>query len=52
MHRSEQLAKAYGYHLYLPESSLDRDLNHFLELLKSAITTSLCMDLLNIFINQ
>ena len=34
LHRSEQLAKAYGYHLYLPESSLDRNLNHFLTLLK------------------
>jgi hypothetical protein len=34
LHRSEQLATVYGYHLYLPESSLDRDLNHFLNLLK------------------
>ena len=34
LHRSEQLAKAYGYHLYLPESSLDRNLNNFLKLLK------------------
>ncbi|WP_413693719.1 DUF2982 domain-containing protein [Psychromonas sp. KJ10-2] len=34
LHRSEQLAKAYGYHLYLPESSLDRDINQFLRLLK------------------
>ena len=34
LHRCEQLAKAYGYHLYLPESSLDRDIKHFLRLLK------------------
>ena len=34
LHRSEQLAKAYGYHLFLPESSLDRNLNNFLKLLK------------------
>ena len=34
LHRSEQLAKAYGYHLFLPESSLDRDLKDFLQLLK------------------
>ena len=34
LHRSEQLAKAYGYHLFLPESSLDRNLNSFLKLLK------------------
>jgi len=34
LHRTEQLAKAYGYHLYLPKSSLDRDINHFLTLLK------------------
>jgi len=34
LHRTEQLAKAYGYHLYLPESSLDREINQFLKLLK------------------
>ena len=34
LHRSEQLAKAYGYHLYLPEGSLDRSLSSFLRLLK------------------
>lgn len=34
LHRSEQLVKVYGYHLYLPESSLDRSLNKFLSLLK------------------
>lgn len=34
LHRSEQLVKAYGYHLYVPENSLDRSLNKFLTLLK------------------
>lgn len=34
LHRSEQLAKAYGYHLFLPENSLDRSLKKFLTLLK------------------
>ncbi len=34
LYRSEQLATAYGYHLYLPESSFDRELHAFLSLLK------------------
>ncbi len=34
LHRSEQLAQAYGYHLFLAQDSLDRDINQFIELLK------------------
>jgi len=34
LYRTEYLAKAYGYHLYLPENSFDRDLDEFLALLK------------------
>lgn len=34
LYRTEQLATAYGYHLYLPENSFDRDLLDFLSLLK------------------
>ncbi|MEH6454562.1 MAG: DUF2982 domain-containing protein [Psychromonas sp.] len=34
LYRTEHLAKAYGYHLFLPESSLDRDINEFFSLLK------------------
>ncbi len=37
LYRSEQLATAYGYHLYLPESSFDRDLPGFLSLLKRCL---------------
>lgn len=35
LHQSDNLAIAYGYHLYLPEDSFDRDLDQFLSLLKS-----------------
>jgi hypothetical protein len=34
LYRTEALNKAYGYHLYLPENSLDRGLIEFLGLLK------------------
>ena len=34
LYRTEMLQKAYGYHLFLPESSFDRELNEFLSLLK------------------
>lgn len=34
LYRCEDLVSAYGYHLYLPENSFDRELNDFLELLK------------------
>ena len=34
LYRTELLQKAYGYHLFLPESSFDRDLIEFLSLLK------------------
>jgi hypothetical protein len=34
LYRAEQLHKAYGYHLFLPESSFDRGLIEFLNLLK------------------
>jgi len=34
LYRAEELNKAYGYHLYLPESSFDRGLIEFLGLLK------------------
>lgn len=34
LHRSEHLAEAYGYHLFIPESSLDRDINEFFSLIK------------------
>ncbi|TRX56777.1 DUF2982 domain-containing protein [Thalassomonas sp. M1454] len=34
LYRSEQLMKAYGYHLYLPEDSFDRSSNEFKNLLK------------------
>ncbi|WP_019614291.1 DUF2982 domain-containing protein [Psychromonas ossibalaenae] len=37
LHRSEQLATAYGYHLFLPDSSLDRDMSDFLSLLKECL---------------
>lgn len=32
--RTEQLNKVYGYHLYLPDSGFDRDIDAFLALLK------------------
>lgn len=35
LYRTEQLVGLYGYHLYLPESSFDRNLSDFLTLLKS-----------------
>lgn len=35
LYRTEQLVGIYGYHLYLPETSLDRDLHAFIKLLKS-----------------
>ena len=35
LHRTEQLSIIYGYHLFLPESSFDRELTPFLSLLKS-----------------
>ncbi|MFT4836505.1 MAG: hypothetical protein ACI9IJ_001428 [Psychromonas sp.] len=34
LYRTEELSKAYGYHLYLPENSFDRELLEFLGLLK------------------
>lgn len=34
LYRTEELNKAYGYHLYLPESGFDRELIEFLGLLK------------------
>ena len=34
LYRTEQLQRAYGYHLYLPESSFDREPIEFLRLLK------------------
>ena len=34
LYRAEELNKAYGYHLYLPENSFDRGLIEFLNLLK------------------
>lgn len=34
LYRTELLHKAYGYHLFLPESSFDRGLTAFLSLLK------------------
>jgi len=34
LYRAEELNKAYGYHLYLPENSFDRGLIEFLVLLK------------------
>lgn len=34
LYRSEQLVKAYGYHLYLPEDSLDRSKEEFISLLR------------------
>lgn len=43
LYRSEQLATAYGYHLYLPESSFDRDLPGFLNLLKQCLDYTRCM---------
>ena len=35
LHRTEQLSIIYGYHLFLPDSSFDRELTPFLSLLKS-----------------
>ncbi|KGJ99684.1 hypothetical protein ND16A_3784 [Thalassotalea sp. ND16A] len=35
LHRTEVLALAYGYHLFLPEDSFDRELTSFLSLLKN-----------------
>ncbi|WOH38279.1 DUF2982 domain-containing protein [Thalassotalea fonticola] len=40
LHQSDNLALAYGYHLYLPEDSFDRDIAQFLSLLKSCHTYS------------
>ena len=34
LYRSEQLLAAYGYHIYLPDSSFDRDLHDFFNLLR------------------
>jgi len=40
LHQSENLALAYGYHLYLPEDSFDRNQQEFLSLLKQCHTYS------------
>lgn len=34
LYRTEQLVGIYGYHLYLPETSIDRELHAFIKLLK------------------
>jgi hypothetical protein len=35
LHQCEQLSQAFGYHLYLPADSFDRDINAFEHLLKA-----------------
>jgi hypothetical protein len=34
LYKTEQLFKAYGYHIYLPENSFDREAREFMRLLK------------------
>jgi len=41
LHHSELLKNALGYHLYLPESSLDREINEFITLLKNCKNNSI-----------
>jgi hypothetical protein len=41
LHHCELLNKALGYHLYLPESALDREINEFISLLKSCKNNSI-----------
>lgn len=40
LHQSKQLSRAFGYHLFLPVDSLDRDINEFADLLKNCKTAS------------
>lgn len=37
LHKTEQLFIAYGYHIYLPENSFDREIDEFLRLLKQCL---------------
>ncbi|TLU66245.1 DUF2982 domain-containing protein [Thalassotalea litorea] len=39
LHRSQALHKAYGYHLFLADDTLDRDPDEFIQLLKQTIET-------------
>ncbi|MBL4910473.1 MAG: DUF2982 domain-containing protein [Alteromonadaceae bacterium] len=40
LHHSETLQQALGYHLYIPESALDRDIDNFVSLLKNCHSSS------------
>lgn len=40
LHHCQSLQSALGYHLYLPETSMDRELNEFHQLLKQCQNTS------------
>lgn len=40
LHQSEQLSRAFGYHLFIPADSLDRGINEFVHFLKQCKTAS------------
>ena len=44
LYRTEVLLKAYGYHLYLPEDSLDREIAEFITLLNQCKNYSVVQD--------
>jgi len=43
LHHSELLKSALGYHLYIPESALDRDIIEFITLLKNCKNNSIAL---------
>ena len=44
LHHTEVLQAAYGYHLYIPDTAIDRELSEFIRLLKQCKSASLDYD--------